>query len=80
MFRHYACKLASDNALLLAFLSIYHRCNGLIILETYTTSNCTLENDQLIPDFLEVKKEVTDDPEYSMYELSRKDIELTPIE
>lgn len=56
------------------------RCKGLIVLETYTTSNSTREDHELIPDFLEVKKEVTDDPEHSMYTLCKKDIELTPVE
>ncbi|XP_072024351.1 TRPL translocation defect protein 14-like [Amphiura filiformis] len=49
------------------------RCAGVIILETYTTTNNILEKDQLIPDFLDVRKEVTDDQDYSMYNLCKKE-------
>lgn len=46
------------------------KCKGLILLETYTTKTA----DELhLPDFLEVVKEVTDDPNYSMFNLSLKD-------
>lgn len=46
------------------------RCRGLIILETYTT----LKGDDLkLPDFLNIVKEVTNDRQYSMYNLSRID-------
>jgi hypothetical protein len=46
------------------------RCKGLIILETYTT----LKGDDLqLPEFLDIIKEVTDDPTYSMYNLSRRE-------
>jgi CYTH domain-containing protein len=45
------------------------KCSGLLLLETYTTK----EGDDLkLPDFLEVVKEVTDDPQYSMFQLSYK--------
>ena len=44
-----------------------YRCSGLLLLEMYTTK----EGDDLkLPDFLEVVKEVTDDPQYSMFQLS----------
>ena len=47
---------------------IVSRCRGLVLLETYTTK----EGDNLkLPDFLEVVKEVTSDPQYSMFELSK---------
>jgi hypothetical protein len=42
------------------------RCRGLILLETYTTSRGDIE----LPKFLNVVKEVTSDPEYSMFNLS----------
>jgi len=45
------------------------RCHGVIILETYTTSK---SNDLVLPDFLQIIKEVTDDPYYSMYNLSKR--------
>lgn len=45
------------------------RCKGLILLETYTTKmGDSLER----PDFLEIEKEVTGDPFYSMFHLSLK--------
>lgn len=47
------------------------RCDGLILLETYTT----LKGDELIgrlPQFLNVVKEVTGDPSFSMFNLSLK--------
>ncbi|ELT98807.1 hypothetical protein CAPTEDRAFT_170068 [Capitella teleta] len=48
------------------------RCRGLIILETYTT----LKGEDLkLPDFLNIVKEVTNDRQYSMYNLSRIDDE-----
>ncbi|KAG8187724.1 hypothetical protein JTE90_000187 [Oedothorax gibbosus] len=52
------------------------RCEGLILLETYTT----LTGNELIgrlPEFLNVTKEVTGDPSYSMFNLSFKS-EWTP--
>lgn len=48
------------------------RCKGLMLLETYTT----LVEEELaskIPNFLEIEKEVTSDPAFSMYNLSLKD-------
>jgi len=46
------------------------RCKGLMILETFTT----LTGDELLlPSFLEISKEVTGDPAYSMYYLSLND-------
>ncbi|KAL9981196.1 hypothetical protein ACROYT_G009867 [Oculina patagonica] len=45
------------------------RCKGLILLETYTTKvGDALE----LPDFLDIAKEVTGDPFYSMFHLSLK--------
>ncbi|KAL3856761.1 hypothetical protein ACJMK2_011481, partial [Sinanodonta woodiana] len=44
-------------------------CKGLILLETYTTKTSNLN----LPDFLKIEKEVTDDPQYSMFNLSLKD-------
>ena len=50
----------------------HFRCEGLILLETYTTMKGeTLE----LPDFLEIVKEVTHDRNYSMFTLSRKNDE-----
>ena len=44
-----------------------HRCRNLVLIETYTTKdNKKLE----LPDFLDIVKEVTGDPAYSMYHLS----------
>lgn len=43
------------------------RCNGLVLLETYTTLK---SSDVKLPPFLDIIKEVTDDMEYSMYKLS----------
>lgn len=49
----------------------HKRCNGLILLETYTTlSGEELWN--LLPPFLSVQREVTGNPSYSMYNLSLK--------
>lgn len=49
------------------------RCQNLILLETYTTQ----KGEELqLPEFLAIHKEVTDDPYYSMYNLSRKDAEM----
>lgn len=48
----------------------HQRCDGLMILETYTT----LQGDALkLPSFLEVTREVTGEQEYSMYYLSSKE-------
>ncbi|XP_046840269.1 TRPL translocation defect protein 14-like [Xenia sp. Carnegie-2017] len=43
------------------------RCKGLIFLETFTTKKGA---DLQLPNFLEIEKEITDDKEYSMYNLS----------
>lgn len=48
------------------------RCKGLILLETYST----LSGDELknrLPEFLDISKEVTGDPRYSMFNLSLKE-------
>ncbi|XP_064392262.1 TRPL translocation defect protein 14-like isoform X1 [Halichondria panicea] len=46
------------------------RCQDMLMLETYTTK----QGDELeLPDFLEIVKEVTSDPHYSMYYLSAQD-------
>ncbi|XP_022101147.1 TRPL translocation defect protein 14-like [Acanthaster planci] len=44
------------------------RCKGLILLETYTTMT---GNDLPLPDFLKISKEVTDNPDYSMFNLCK---------
>lgn len=46
------------------------RCKGLILLETYTTLKSSEVN---LPPFLKVNRVVTDDSEFSMYNLSLKD-------
>ena len=49
------------------------RCKGLMILETFTT----LTGDDLqLPSFLEISREITGEPNYSMYCLSSKDYDL----
>ncbi len=50
------------------------RCEGLILLETYTTMK---GEDLKLPSFLDIDKEVTDDRSYSMYNLSKR--ELPPV-
>lgn len=45
------------------------RCVGLILLETYTSVK---GDDFVLPSFLEIDHEVTGDPAYSMYNLSKK--------
>lgn len=45
------------------------RCRGLVIL----TTRC-IDQDLCLPDFLEIEKEVTDDPQYSMHNLSLKKV------
>lgn len=45
------------------------RCKDLLILETYTTK---IGDDLELPDFLDIAKEVTGDPSYSMFYLSLK--------
>lgn len=46
------------------------RCKGLLILETYTTKK---QGDLELPDFLNISKEVTGDPFYSMFHLCLKE-------
>ncbi|KAL4223212.1 TRPL translocation defect protein 14 [Mactra antiquata] len=46
------------------------KCKGLILLETYTTKSV---EELKVPDFMNIVKEVTDDPNYSMFNLSLKD-------
>ena len=45
--------------------TLWDRCHNLALLETYTTKE-SLE----LPSFLDVAREVTEDPHYSMYYLS----------
>lgn len=45
------------------------RCNGLVLLETYSALEDVLL-DEALPKFLQIICEVTDDPAYSMYNLS----------
>lgn len=47
------------------------RCDGLILLETYTTHSGEEVSGKL-PPFLDIKRNVTGDPAYSMYNLSLK--------
>lgn len=50
----------------------YYRCKGMILLETYSA----LEEGQLmktLPSFLNIQKEVTGNPDYSMYNLSLRE-------
>jgi hypothetical protein len=48
-----------------------------MILETYTTLK---GRDLVLPDFLEIEKEVTGNPLYSMYNLSLKDPVTSSVE
>ena len=49
----------------------FFRCEGLILLETYTT----MKGEELkLPSFLDIDKEVTDDRGYSMYNLSKREL------
>ena len=41
------------------------RCKGLAILATHC-----MDQDLLIPDFIEIEREITDDPYYSIFNLS----------
>ena len=52
--------------------SCFYRCKGLILLETYTS----LTGDKLkaiLPKFLNIVKEVTGQPDYSMFNLSLRE-------
>ena len=42
-------------------------CRGLALLETRS-----IQKDFILPDFLEIERDVTDDAEYSMFNLSKK--------
>lgn len=53
------------------FLLFRRRHRGLIFLETYTAKEVALSD---LPPFLKVVKEVTGDPCYSMFNLSKKDM------
>ena len=44
------------------------RCQELVILETYTAKG----DDFMLPDFLAIDHEITEDPYYSMYNLSKR--------
>lgn len=60
--------------ILIILLSIlFYRCKGLVFLETYTSldSDSLIEN--YLPKFLNIIKEVTGDPDYSMFNLSLKE-------
>lgn len=48
----------------------------MIILETYTT---LLGKDLELPGFLEIIKEITEDENYSMYNLSKKDFDEVKV-
>jgi len=55
------------------YKSPFHpRCDGLILLETYSTKSDKELMHKGIPPFLEVEKETTGDPQYSMFNLSLK--------
>lgn len=47
------------------------RCDGLVLLECFTTSS-EEETREKLPPFLDIIKNVTGDPEYSMFNLSLK--------
>ncbi|XP_077533718.1 TRPL translocation defect 14 isoform X2 [Haemaphysalis longicornis] len=49
----------------------HSRCEGLILLETYTAHSPD-ELQELLPPFLDIRKDVTSDPNYSMFCLSYK--------
>lgn len=57
---------------MISWIYFFHRCKGLILLETYTS----LSGDKLkgiLPKFLNIVKEVTGQPDYSMFNLSLKE-------
>lgn len=56
----------------IALILLSHRCDGLILLETFTTLSAE-ELMPRLPHFLHVVRNVTGDPEYSMYNLSKKE-------
>ena len=51
------------------FIGIY-RCVNLLLLETYTTKT---DSDMQLPSFLDITAEVTENSEYSMFNLSKID-------
>lgn len=55
--------------------STCYRCKGLMILETYTTDSSSI----VLPDFLTIECDVTDQPLYSMYNLSKKEYHITEV-
>lgn len=44
-------------------------CRGLVLLVTRSSAT---DDDLLLPDFIQVEREVTNDPAYSMFNLSKK--------
>lgn len=66
---------ASKSLLCVCF--VWHtRCKGLMILETFTTED---SNTIDTPPFITMDMEITDQPLYSMYNLSRKDYHPTEV-
>ena len=61
------CNLSSSLAVTPSFSPCMCRCRGLLLLETYTTKEA---DDLELPPFLEVVREVTTEPQYSMLSLS----------
>jgi hypothetical protein len=51
----------------------FHRCHGLVLLETYTTQSLEEFQANKLPDFLDIVDNVTGDPTHSMYNLSLKE-------
>ena len=49
-----------------------YRCDGLVLLETFTTLSAE-ELKPRLPPFLNIVRNVTGDPEYSMFNLSKKE-------
>lgn len=49
-------------------------CNGcaLMILETYTTAPVGDKNEPQLPSFMDIEREITGEPEYSMFNIARK--------
>ena len=56
-------------SLVIIYPSLAHRCNGLMLLETFTAKD---RDPITLPDFLTVEREVTGDPTFSMFNLSLK--------
>ena len=71
-FRHLNVTLLSSQVVYFCFREPCHaRCQGLILLETFTTLPSSEINSNL-PPFLHIIKEVTGDPAFSMYNLALK--------